>query len=139
MKKIIKGQIYDTSKAQLIAAVELRDIYQALYLKRSNEFFVYSEKNGEKFINPLTYFEADEWARMFLSETAYNSFFGEIPEDDKRITASISIRSDTYQKLQRLSAACSMSASVCIEKMIVGAYDELRGNNNEETNLYTGD
>lgn len=139
MRRIIKGQVYDTTKAQLVAAVELREVYQALYLKRSNEFFVYSEKGGEKTIHPLTYLEADEWARIFLPETAYNSFFGEVPENDERTTASISIRKDTYQKLQRLSAACSMSASVCIEKMIVGAYDELRGKTNEETNIYSGD
>ena len=123
MRKIIKGQIYDTSTAQLIAAVQLREIYQALYLKRSKEFFVYSLKDNEEFINPLSYLEADEWARMFLSDAAYQKFFGEIP----------------YQKLQRLSAACAMPASECIEQMLNGSYDALRGKKDEETNLYSGD
>lgn len=139
MKKIIKGQVYDTSKAQLIAAVQLREIYQALYLKRSNEFFVHSEQGESECITPLTYLEADEWAQRFLSKSSYDRFFGGIPENDERTTASISLRKDTYQKLQRLSAACSMPASECIEKMIIGAYDELRGKTDEKANIYPGD
>lgn len=139
MKKIIKGQIYDTSTAQLIAAVQLREIYQALYLKRSNEFFVYSVKDGRETISPLNYREADEWARIYLPDAAYQKFFGEIPEDSKKINVSIRLRGDTYQKLQRLSAACAMPASECIEQMLNGSYDALRGKKDEETNLYSGD
>lgn len=139
MKKIIKGQVYDTSKAQLIAAVQLQGIYQALYLKRSNEFFVHSEHEGNEYITPLSYIEADEWAQRFLSKSSYDRFFGGIPEDAKKINVSIRLRGDSYHMLQRLSAACSMPASECIEKMIIGAYDELRGKTNEEANIYPGD
>lgn len=139
MRKIIKGQIYDTSTAQLIAAVELREIYQALYLKRSNEFFVYSVKDGRETISPLSYREADEWARIYLPDAAYQKFFGEIPEDSEKINVSIRLRKDTYQKLQRLSAACAMPASECIEQMLTGSYNALRGVEDEEKNLYTGD
>ena len=96
-------------------------------------------KDNEEFINPLSYLEADEWARMFLSDAAYQKFFGEIPEDSKKINVSIRLRGDTYQKLQRLSAACAMPASECIEQMLNGSYDALRGKKDEETNLYSGD
>lgn len=126
MKRKIKGQIYDTDKAQLIAAVELRKIYQALYLKRSNEFFLHSMKDNQDTITPLTWLQADEWARMFLSPNSYEKLFGDIPEDAQKMNISIRLRSDTYQKLKRISCITSRAASDLIEELLINLYDSLR-------------
>lgn len=97
MKKTINNIIYDTSKAQFVGCWEseqrgLEHIRETLYYNLTGDFFLfgeggaktkYSEKvatniwSDGKMIIPLTFDEAKEYAKNYLSERAYLSWFDE--------------------------------------------------------------
>lgn len=101
MKKIINGKKYDTTTAMKCGSYEYgcggdaNHIYEALYRKKTGEFFLYGEGGaftqyrrdcgprsytGGEVITPLTEEEAREWAEKYLNYDEYARAFGE-PEE----------------------------------------------------------
>lgn len=100
MKRIINGKKYDTETATLIDDYQVSNpsdfnyVYEALYLKKTGEYFLYGEgganskyrKNialnewsgGEK-ITPLTEEEAKAWVEAY-NNADYEDIFGEVEE-----------------------------------------------------------
>lgn len=116
MKKIIKGKVYDTDTAKLLAEDSYSNTSQfdywleELYLKKTGEYFLYGEGGGlspyaeyygnnsfgrgEK-ITPFTEEEAKAWAEKHISVDEYEKIFGEITEDFSLSDIMKSIRKDT--------------------------------------------
>lgn len=140
MKKVINGKRYNTESAQYCGSREsgcsgdLDYVYEALYQKRTGEFFLYGEggarskyaeeismnswSGGEQII-PLTDDEAREWAEKYLGAEDYEKLFTVAEEEDagKKIQ-SFSISGDVIAKLTRLSRAHGMSRSQIIEELV---------------------
>jgi hypothetical protein len=93
MRKIIKGKIYDTEKAQLIAhdrywdgkSWERDGRNSYLYRTSKGNFFLYqsTKVEGERDgIWPITKKEAIEWyGDLEVQEMEYEEAFGEPPEE----------------------------------------------------------
>lgn len=100
MKKILGGKKYDTETACMVGNYGngnsgFGKCYEALYCKRTGEFFLYGEGGpmskygvaygdnewgyGEE-IRPLTVDEAKEWAEEHLDADKYEEIFGEVEE-----------------------------------------------------------
>lgn len=101
MKKIINGKKYDTDTATKCGSYEhgcggdFGYIYEALYRKKTGEFFLYGEGGaftkyrkpdglnnyrGGEGITPMTEKEAKKWAEDHLNTDEYIRAFGE-PEE----------------------------------------------------------
>lgn len=107
MKKIINGRQYDTDKARYLGGdnggKDFSRWSEALYQKRTGEFFIYGEggpmtryavatgennwKGGAKII-PLSYDKAREWAEAHLSADTYGEIFDLPNEDAADVTIS---------------------------------------------------
>lgn len=57
---------------------------------------------GNKII-PVTYLMAQEWAEEKLDGEEYESIFGEVVEDDSRISIGISISKTAHEKVNNPS------------------------------------
>ena len=96
MKKIIKGRVYDTEKATFVARADHENIIdaagntckQALYRKKTGEFFVHLEGTSTTLHNifqhdyrqgrgiyPLTYEQAAKWAESELTAEKWEVIF----------------------------------------------------------------
>lgn len=140
MKKIINQKRYDTKTAQERGYWENQyarnDFYwcaETLYQKKTGEFFLYGEGNaaskyaescgnnswtgGEKLI-PLDYETARQWAEEHLTTDEYEEIFGEVAEDDSKMTITLSIPADMVEKLKRLSSETGKTRSEIIAEMI---------------------
>lgn len=101
MKKIINGKMYNTDTAKLIDSYEIGSasdfghLYEALYQKKTGEFFVYGEGGamteyakydesgnvtGGSDIRPITDDAAKEWLERHSSADVYISVFGTVNE-----------------------------------------------------------
>lgn len=142
MKKIINGKRYDTETAQFCGSREYGNhgdfdhIYEALYQKRTGEFFLYGEGgarskyaeeismnswSGGEAITPLSDDEAKEWAEAYLDGEDYEKIFTvEEPEEGKKIQ-SFSLSGDVIAKLTQLSREHKMSRSQIIEDLVRAA------------------
>lgn len=100
MKKIINGRKYDTDTAKKIDTYEnglpgsLTYFSETLYLKRTNEFFVYGHggaasrykmccengMTGGEAIIPLSKAKAKKWVEINSSADIYEELFGEVDE-----------------------------------------------------------
>lgn len=102
MKKIINGKKYDTETANQIGyhsntdnKGDFRWWGEALYQKKTGEFFIHGEGNaaskyarsisanawcGDERIIPLTLDDAKEWAAKFMEVDEYEKIFGEVEE-----------------------------------------------------------
>lgn len=86
MKRVICNKVYDTDTATMIGSTfdvdeigEVRD-EMTLYRKKTGEFFIYDVTAGK--IKPLTYEDAETWARMYLNSGDFNWYFGEPDDED---------------------------------------------------------
>ena len=138
MKKIINGKVYDTDKAKAVgwySAGEdrLDRIADTLYRKRTGEFFLhgeggaatsYAEPRGDggwapgERIAPMSYEAAREWAEARLSVDDYENIFGEVQEDDSKVTASLSLSADVYERAKRAAAAEGLSLSSYVDDVL---------------------
>ena len=140
MKKIINGKVYDTGTAEKVgcwsnnySTSDFGYCSEELYRKRTGEFFLYGEGgpsskysicigNNEwgygKTIIPLSYDAAREWAEDHLSASEYESIFGEVTEDDSRVTVTLSLSASAVEKAKRAAAQTGMGLSAYIEKLI---------------------
>ena len=102
MKRIINRKLYDTATAKEIGsysngygAGDFHYLYEALYRKRTGEFFLYGSGgamtkyrvecgnrcwSGSDDIIPCTEEEAMEWAEEHLDADTYMEVFGEVKE-----------------------------------------------------------
>ena len=139
MKKIIAGKRYDTETAQFCGSREygssgnLDHECEALYQKRTGEFFLYGEggprskyaeetsmnswSGGEQII-PLSDQQAKEWAEANLDGEDYEKIFTvDEPEEGKKIQ-SFSLSGDVITKLTQLSRERKISRSQIIEDLV---------------------
>jgi hypothetical protein len=107
MKKIINGKRYDTATAKKIGDAshgsnrDFRYWYEALYQKKTGEFFLYGEGgpsskysrstgqnewSGGEEINPLTLAEAQEWGEKYLDADEYEEVFGKAEEGKAQVS-----------------------------------------------------
>lgn len=140
MKKVIKGKRYNTESAQFCGSREygcsgdLDHVYEALYQKRTGEFFLYgsggarskyaeeismnSWSGGESII-PLSDDEAKEWAETNLNGEDYEKIFTiEEPEEAGKKIQSFSLSGDVIAKLTKLSREHKMPRSQIIEELV---------------------
>lgn len=139
MKKIIGGKKYDTETARFIGedgfsnSRDFNHWSEELYQKRTGEFFLYGEggplsryaevtgqnewSGGEKII-PLSYDSAREWAEEHLDADDYESVFGEITEDDSKRPLTVSIQTEVFEMLSRMSAESGKSKSEIVENAL---------------------
>lgn len=141
MKKIINGKVYDTDTAKKMASwsdgLSFRDfthVEEILYQKRTGEFFIHgsggpasryavptgqnSWSGGEKII-PLTWNSAREWAEEHLDADDYETIFGEVPEDDSRVTVTLSLSASAVETAKRAASQAAMNLSAYIESLII--------------------
>lgn len=126
MKKIINRKLYDTSTAREIGyfwnglgTSDFRSLTETLYQKKTGEFFIHGEGGGltqyaERYadgrgygeqIIPMTYDEAADWAERHMDADAYQSVFGEIPEDgDADQSFNCRLPASTIEQLRRGSS-----------------------------------
>lgn len=140
MKKVINGKRYNTESAQFCGSREygysgdFDHIYEALYQKRTGEFFLYGEGganskyreeismnswSGGEAIIPLTDDEAKEWAENYLDGGDYEKIFTvEEPEETGKKIQSFSLSGDVIAKLTRLSREHKTPRSQIIEELV---------------------
>ena len=102
MKKIINGKLYGTDTANKIGsycngcgAGDFNYLYEALYRKKTGEFFLYESGgamtqysvacgnncwSGGESIIPFTEEEAKEWAEEHIDADTYMEMFGTVEE-----------------------------------------------------------
>ena len=140
MKKVIKGKIYDTEKAQRLGEYEPNpyrsDFHwfcETFYKKRTGEFFLHGEGHaaskynkscgqnewcGDEKIVPLTYEEAQAWAEEHLDGDEYVEIFGEPEEDGTKTALNIYVRSDVAKWLKTEASKQGKSIGDIIESLI---------------------
>ena len=140
MKKIINGKVYDTASAKLVGEWDNgrygRDFGRCaedLYQKRTGEFFLHgsggpmskysvsygdNEWGGGEKIIPLTYTAAQKWAEDKLNAEQYEAIFGAVPEDDSRVTITLSLSASSVERAKRAAAKAGVSLSSYIEGLI---------------------
>lgn len=140
MKKIINGKRYDTETATSIGWYSNNLSYndldykeETLYKKRTGEYFLCGEggarsdyarytddghwAHGEE-IRPISWEGARQWAEKHLSAEAYEAEFGEIQEDESRVTVPISISAGTLARAKRAASQSGISLSAYIESKL---------------------
>lgn len=140
MKKIINGKVYDTETAGELGYCEnmydSRDFSwfgETLYRKRTGEFFLHgaggpqskyavscgnNSWSGSEKIIPITYEAAQKWAEENLDADDYERIFGEVAEDDSRVTITISMSAASVERAKREAAKAGMSLSAYIESKL---------------------
>lgn len=140
MKKIIKGKVYDTDTATFLAeydsghgVTDFKHYAEELYQKKTGEYFIYGEGgpasrysqacptggwDGGRKIVPLTYEQAREWAEKNLNADEYEEIFGEVVEDDSRMTVTLSLSVGAVERAKRAAAKEGTSLSGYIENLL---------------------
>lgn len=68
---------------------------------------------GEQII-PLTYQEAQEWAEKHLTGDEYEKIFGDVSEDDSRVSLNLSMTTAEAEIIKRNAAQEGMTVSAYI-------------------------
>ena len=140
MKKIINNKAYDTETAKELGSWSNMQDYgnssqfsETLYRKKTGEFFLHGEGGpmtkyavaegsnswrGGSRIMPLTFKEAQEWAEKHLDGDEYEAIFGEVSEDESRVTVCYSLSAAAAETVKRRAAELGISASAYIESLI---------------------
>lgn len=141
MKKIINGRSYDTETAREVASWgnaggwnDFAHLEETLYQKKNGEFFLFGEggpmtkyavstgqntwSGGEKII-PMSYDSARDWAEDHLDADDYETIFGEVPEDDSRVTVTLSLSASAVETAKRAASQAGMNLSAYIESLII--------------------
>jgi len=138
MKKVINGKVYNTETAQKVGewdngcyTNDFNYSSEDLYRKKTGEFFLhceggalsaYATRNGNSSgygeqIAPMSYDEAKEWAEKRLTGDEYEGIFGEIGEDDSRVSINISVTAAEAEIIKRNAAKAGMTVSAYIAMM----------------------
>ena len=103
-----------------------------MFQKRTGEYFLagrgqalskYSEIDsgtsfGSEKIIPLTYNLAKQWAETNLESEEYEKIFGEVEEDNSRVTISLSLSATAVETAKRNAAQAGIGLSAYIESLI---------------------
>lgn len=137
MRKVIKGKLYDTEKAAMVA--EWRDGYpsdfrytcETLYRKRTGEYFLHGEGGplspyaescgqnqwqGGETIRPLFYDEARDWLERHGTAEEYEAEFG-IPDEDAEHDLHIIVSEIAWQAISRAAASEGVAVRAVIERL----------------------
>lgn len=139
MKLIINGKKYDTDTARKVGywsnsygRSDFKWCEETLYCKRTGEYFLYGEGgpmsryaescgdgwgSGSRIV-PLTYEAARKWAEENLSVEEYEDEFGEVSEDDSRVTLSVSMSTARADAARKKAAETGISLSAYLESLI---------------------
>lgn len=137
MRKTINGKQYNTACAREIGHTvtgspgDQNYCYEALYRKRTGEFFLYGKggpeseyrvvagisgwTGGER-ITPLSYEEAESWAEEHLPPEVFQRTFRS--SEEGKVITTISLDRKTYDKLSAMSVQSKMSKSAVISILI---------------------
>lgn len=140
MKKIINGKVYDTEKAAFVARADhdcIKDAAgnickQALYRKKTGEFFVHLESGTSitlhnifqhdyrqgRGIYPLTYDQATKWAESELTAEKWEEIFGDPDESDESVMLGLNVSAAAAAKLKQEAAKRGMTQGALLEKWI---------------------
>ena len=142
MKKIINGKVYDTEKAAFIARSDHDNIKdatgnackQALYRKKTGEFFVHLEGTSITLHNifqhdyrqgrgiyPLTYEQAAKWAEHELPADRWTEIFGDPEEDAEDEKMTVRLSAAAAAKLAREAAKNGITKQAQLERWILEA------------------
>lgn len=135
MKRVIKGKLYNTKTAARVGAWDngyytndFNYCSEDLYQKKTGEFFLHGEGGalsiyashegnmsgyGECII-PMTYDEAAQWAEHHLTGDEYEEIFGEVSEDDSRVSLNISLMAAEAAIIKRNASREGMTVSAYI-------------------------
>lgn len=142
MKQIIKGKLYNTDSAKLVACAysdadctSFTFWSEDLYLKKTGEYFLHgsggpmskyavtisdNEWNGGAKIIPMSYEAARKWAEENLSGEKYIELFGELSEsEDGNEIMTISVPSGIAKKIRTEA----QQAGKTISGTIAGKFD----------------
>lgn len=140
MKKIINGKVYDTDKAAFIARADHDNIKdatgatckQALYRKKTGEFFVHLEGTSITLHNifqhdyrqgrgiyPLTYDQAAKWAEDELTAEKWEDIFGDPEDDAEDVLLGIQVSAAAAAKLKREATRQCTTQSALLERWIM--------------------
>ena len=135
MRKVIKGKLYDTEKAMMVAEwsdgypSDFRYCCEELYRKRTGEYFVHGEGGamskyaescgqnqwqGGEAIVPLTYDAAREWLEAHGTAEEYEAEFG-IPDEDGEHDLHVIISEVAWQTISRAAAVRGVTVRTIIE------------------------
>lgn len=138
MRKIIQGKAYDTETSTIVGEwdnkVGITDFtyfHEALYRKRTGEYFIHGEGNaqskyavhrygmwdGGEAITPLSYEDARRWAEEHLTAHFYEAEFGEVTEDDSQVVASYRVAASTKAAIQREAARTGETQGQVIDRL----------------------
>jgi len=139
MKKVIKGKVYDTEKAEKVGEYwngipsnDFRYCYEVLYKKKTGELFLYGTGgamsryhctngdnwSGDERIIPLSYKAAQQWAEANLDGDEYEKIFGFIDEDSEDTCLNITISAATKKRLNKYRSKYNLSYGQIIEKLV---------------------
>lgn len=144
MKKIIGGKLYNTDTARRLASWDNGEYYssfdlvcEALYQKKTGEFFIYGEGgartkyakctsnlwSGGEAILPVSYEDARKWAEEHISADMYEEIFGKISEDDSRACVNMSLSVANIDHAKRAAAKKGITLSAYIDSLIIAAQE----------------
>lgn len=132
MKKIIKGKVYDTETAKQLSYEgdtnhgSHREWENALYQKRTGEFFAYAwTMSGGETIQPITVDEARAWLEEHGTADQYIAVFGDPGESDadsgEVVTLGIRVSAAAASKVKRAAAAEGTTQQKILERWIMDA------------------
>ena len=137
MRKVIRGKLYDTDTATMVAEWsdgyprDFRYVSETLYRKRTGEYFVhgeggpmsrYAESRGQnqyvggEAIRPLSYDEAREWTEAHADVDVYESEFG-VPDEDGEHDLHVIVSEVAWQAISRAASRDGVSVRAVIERL----------------------
>ena len=143
MKRVIKNKVYNTETAKAIKHRFTADIpnndfrfeSETLFRKKTGEYFLAGEGGvftkyathhcnsgayGENII-PMTYEEANEWSKQYMTEEEYSAEFGE-PSEDETIRVAAEIPETIKAKLDETARNEKKSVAAIIRDILVERY-----------------
>ena len=126
MKRIINGKLYNTDTAKAVKHIwcsgngDFTHYSEALYRKRTGEYFLFGHggslsKYREDDIVPLTYEQAQAWAKAMMDEDEYLAEFGPV-SNTETVVLSVSLPADVADRVRKSAASEGISVSECIGK-----------------------
>lgn len=115
MKKNINGKAYNTETARKCGSYTQDSTIERLYIKKTGEFFVVLNAYDTEQIIPVSYAEAETWAKRHMTSEKYNEIFGKIAD---KSAISIKISRSAYQKAKRKAHESGTSVSKYLEELI---------------------
>lgn len=130
MEKIINGKRYNTETAILVGRWnnnlphdDFEWCAESLYKKRGGEYFIYGEGGSmtryskSKNIVPLSFEQAESWAKRHLDSSAYENEFT-LSEDSKQINLLIRAPKSVVDKFKRLMSQRSMTSGELLSELL---------------------